>query len=63
MFEKKKRTKKTEFVEKYLPSQDAEEEAAEEEELEIYQPKGTNDDIYQIDEEDTDSGVNINFDD
>ena len=47
----------------FLNPFDAEEEAAEEEELEIYQPKGTNDDIYQIDEEDTDSGVNINFDD
>ncbi len=47
----------------FLNPFDAEEEVAEEEELEIYQPKGTNDDIYQIDEEDTDSGVNINFDD
>lgn len=47
----------------FLNPFDAEEEAAEEEELEIYQPKGTNDDTYQIDEEDTDSGVNINFDD
>ena len=35
----------------------------EEEELEIYRPKGTTDDTYSIDEDDTDSGVNINFDD
>ena len=48
----------------FLDPFDAEKEQAEEEELEIYQPKGTTDDIYQIDEdEDTDSGVNINFDD
>ena len=49
----------------FLDPFDAEKEQAEEEELEIYQPKGTNDDIYQIDddEEDTDSGVNINYND
>ena len=35
----------------------------EEEELEVYKPKGTTDDTYSIDEDDTDSGVNINFDD
>ena len=36
----------------------------EEEELEVYRPKGTTDDTYSIDEDDdTDSGVNINFDD
>ena len=38
--------------------------AEEEEELEVYRPKGTNDDTYSIDDDDdTDSGVNINFDD
>ena len=49
----------------FLDPFDAEKEQAEEEELEIYQPKGTNDDIYQIDddEEDTNSGVNINYND
>ena len=35
-----------------------------EEELEVYRPKGTTDDTYSIDEDDdTDSGVNIKFDD
>ena len=48
----------------FLDPFDAEKEQAEEEELEVYQPKGTTDDIYQIDEdEDTDSGVNINYND
>ena len=39
------------------------EEPAEEEELEEYRPKGTNDDTYSIDDDDTNNGVNINFDD
>ena len=47
----------------FLDPFDVEEQQAEEEELEVYQPKGTTDDIYSIDEDDTDSGVNINFDD
>ena len=47
----------------FLDPFDVEEQQAEEEELEVYQPKGTTDDTYSIDEDDTDSGVNINFDD
>lgn len=47
----------------FLDPFDVEEQRAEEEELEVYQPKGTTDDTYSIDEDDTDSGVNINFDD
>ena len=47
----------------FLNPFDVEEQQAEEEELEVYQPKGTTDDTYSIDEDDTDSGVNINFDD
>ena len=40
------------------------EEEPEEENLEVYRPKGSNDDTYSIDDDDdTDSGVNINFDD
>ena len=51
-------------IEDFLDPFDTEKEQAEEEELEIYQPKGTNDDTYSIDDDDdTDSGVNINFDD
>ena len=51
-------------VEDFLSPFDAEEEEAEEEELEVYRPKGTTDDTYSIDEdEDTDSGVNIHFND
>ena len=47
----------------FLDPFDVEEQQAEEEELEVYQPKGTTDDTYSIDEDDTDSGVSINFDD
>ena len=47
----------------FLDPFDVEEQQAEEEELEVYQPKGTTDDTYSIDEDDTDSGVNIKFDD
>ena len=47
----------------FLNPFDVEEQQAEEEELEVYQPKGTTDDTYSTDEDDTDSGVNINFDD
>ena len=51
-------------AEDFLSPFDAEEEEVEEEELEVYRPKGTTDDTYSIDEdEDTDSGVNIHFND
>ena len=50
-------------IEDFLDPFDVEEEP-EEENLEVYRPKGTNDDTYSIDDDDdTDSGVNINFDD
>lgn len=51
-------------IEDFLDPFDVEEEEPEEENLEVYRPKGTNDDTYSIDDDDdTDSGVNINFDD
>ena len=46
------------------PPFETEDEPVEEEELEVYRPKGTTDDTYSADEDDdTDSGVNINYDD
>ena len=50
-------------VEDFLDPFQTEEQPVEEEELEVYRPKGTTDDTYSIDDDDTDSGVNINFDD
>ena len=51
-------------TEDFLDPFDVEEEEPEEENLEVYRPKGTTDDTYSIDDDDdTDSGVNINFDD
>ena len=50
-------------AEDFLDPFQTEEQPVEEEELEVYRPKGTTDDTYSIDDDDTDSGVNINFDD
>ena len=50
-------------AEDFLDPFQVEEQPVEEEELEVYRPKGTTDDTYSIDDDDTDSGVNINFDD
>jgi len=53
-----------ESVEDFLNPFDVEEEPVEEEHLEEYRPKGTNGDTYSIeDDDDTNNGVNINFDD
>ena len=51
-------------LEDFLDPFETEEQPAEEEKLEVYRPKGTTDDTYSADEDDdTDSGVNINYDD
>ena len=58
-----KEEKQVEPLDDFLDPFEAKEEPVEEE-LEVYRPKGTTDDMYSIDDDDdTDSGVNINFDD